>query len=93
MLDEDAIISHLFTLGEIAQLCPRQTPPRVFMLVQSLIAAATITSVGRFTHVFPMSCCCELLVTHVSNNYRHILNIPTVTLHKLLEVLTDSTGA
>jgi len=46
MLDEKAIISHLCTIGEIAQLCPRRTPSRVFMLVQSLIAAPTITSVG-----------------------------------------------
>jgi len=49
MLDENAIISRLFTLGEIAQLCPGQTPSRVFMLVQSLIAAPTITSDGQFT--------------------------------------------
>ena len=47
ILDEFAIIGYLFTLGEIAQLCPRLTPPRVFMLVQSLIAAPAITSVGK----------------------------------------------
>jgi len=49
MLDENAIISHVFTVGEVAQICPVHTPPRVFMLVQSLIAAPTITSVGQFT--------------------------------------------
>ena len=67
MLDECAIIGHLFTLGEIAQLCPRLTPPRVFMLVQSLIAAPAITSVGQlnvahFFHISQVVCmlchCC-----------------------------------
>ena len=43
-LDEDRIVRHLFTLGEIAQQCPEKTPKRVFMLVQSLIAAPVITS-------------------------------------------------
>ncbi|KAK2144696.1 hypothetical protein LSH36_737g05069, partial [Paralvinella palmiformis] len=36
------VIRHLFMLGEMAQLCPTQTPKRVFMLVQSLIAAPVI---------------------------------------------------
>jgi len=47
VLDESAITCHLFTIGEIAQLCPRLTPSRVFMLVQSLVAAPRITSVGQ----------------------------------------------
>jgi len=51
LLDENAIISHLFTLGEIAQLCPGLMPSRVFMLVESLVAAPTITSVGQFTQL------------------------------------------
>jgi len=48
MLDESAIIGHLFTLGVIAQLCPELTTQRVnvFSLVKSLIAAPAITSVG-----------------------------------------------
>ncbi|XP_041367044.1 condensin-2 complex subunit D3-like [Gigantopelta aegis] len=41
--DEDQIVRHLFTLGEIAQLCPAKTPKHVYMLVQSLIAAPCIT--------------------------------------------------
>lgn len=56
MLDESATIGHLFTLGEIGQLCPRLTPPRVFMLVQSLIAAPAITSVGQL-NVAHVLCC------------------------------------
>lgn len=40
--EEDQIVRYLFTLGEIAQLCPAKTPKRVFMLVQSLIAAPCI---------------------------------------------------
>lgn len=43
-IDEDLVISHLFTLGEIAQLIPEKMPRRLFMLVQSLIAAPTINS-------------------------------------------------
>ena len=45
-LDERRIICHLFTLGEIAQLCPDKTPKRVYMLVQSLISTPVITSLG-----------------------------------------------
>lgn len=60
VLDVFAIIGHLFTLAEIAQLCPKLTPPRVFMLVQSLIAAPAITSVGEFTVVHVLSLCCLL---------------------------------
>jgi len=48
VLDESTVICHLFTIGEVAQLCPTLTPSRVFMLVQSLVAAPTITSVGLF---------------------------------------------
>ncbi|KAJ8299265.1 hypothetical protein KUTeg_023325 [Tegillarca granosa] len=43
--DEDKVVRHLFTLGEIAQLCPAKTPKRVFLIVQSMIAAPCITSV------------------------------------------------
>ena len=45
-LDEERIICHLFTLGEIAQLCPDKTPKRVYMLVQCLISTPVITSLG-----------------------------------------------
>ena len=51
-LDEAKIVRHLFTLGEIAQLCPDKTPKRAFMLVQSLIAAPVITSIGELNHTF-----------------------------------------
>ncbi|XP_064635825.1 condensin-2 complex subunit D3-L-like [Lineus longissimus] len=43
-LDENLIVCHLFTIGEIAQLCPNSTPKRVFMLIQSLIAAPCIST-------------------------------------------------
>ena len=48
--DEDRIVKHLFTLGEVAQLCPAQIPQRVFMLVQSLIASPVIVG-GKKTSV------------------------------------------
>ncbi|XP_052213027.1 condensin-2 complex subunit D3-like isoform X2 [Dreissena polymorpha] len=36
---EDMVVCYLFTLGEVVQLCPGQVPKRVFLLVQSMIAA------------------------------------------------------
>ncbi|XP_048471537.1 condensin-2 complex subunit D3 isoform X2 [Rhincodon typus] len=36
--DENMMIKHLFTLGEVAQLCPRKVEKRIFMLVQSFLA-------------------------------------------------------
>jgi len=57
-LDELTIIGHLVTIGEVAQLCPRLTPQRIFMLVNSLIAAPTITSVGQLTSVSHIQLCC-----------------------------------
>ncbi|GCC23251.1 hypothetical protein chiPu_0001645 [Chiloscyllium punctatum] len=36
--DENMMIKHLFTLGEVAQLCPGKVEKRIFMLVQSFLA-------------------------------------------------------
>ncbi|XP_052797938.1 condensin-2 complex subunit D3-like [Mya arenaria] len=41
--NEDQIVCYLFTLGEVVQLCPGRVPKRVFLLVQSMIAAPCIT--------------------------------------------------
>ncbi|XP_052706272.1 condensin-2 complex subunit D3-like isoform X1 [Crassostrea angulata] len=41
-VNEDLVVRHLFTLGEIAQLCPAKTPKRVFLIVQSMVAAPCI---------------------------------------------------
>ncbi|XP_060549547.1 condensin-2 complex subunit D3 [Pantherophis guttatus] len=38
-LQEDVLVRHLFTLGEIAQLCPAKVDKRVFLLIQSLLAS------------------------------------------------------
>ncbi|XP_026534418.1 condensin-2 complex subunit D3 [Notechis scutatus] len=38
-LQEDALVRHLFTLGEIAQLCPAKVDKRIFLLIQSLLAS------------------------------------------------------
>ncbi|CAH1786833.1 unnamed protein product, partial [Owenia fusiformis] len=43
-LNEDLVVRHLFTVGEVAQLCPDRTPKRIFMLVQSLVAKPCITT-------------------------------------------------
>ncbi|WAR03163.1 CNDD3-like protein [Mya arenaria] len=40
---DDQIVCYLFTLGEVVQLCPGRVPKRVFLLVQSMIAAPCIT--------------------------------------------------
>ncbi|KAM6370654.1 condensin-2 complex subunit D3 [Pluvialis apricaria] len=38
-LQEDALVRHLFTLGEAAQLCPAKVEKRVFLLIQSILAS------------------------------------------------------
>ncbi|XP_053126164.1 condensin-2 complex subunit D3 isoform X2 [Hemicordylus capensis] len=38
-LDEDALVRHLFTLGEAAQLCPAKVEKRIFLLIQSILAS------------------------------------------------------
>ncbi|KYO38976.1 condensin-2 complex subunit D3 [Alligator mississippiensis] len=37
-LQEDLLVSHLFTLGEAAQLCPAKVEKRIFLLIQSIMA-------------------------------------------------------
>ncbi|VDI33710.1 condensin-2 complex subunit D3, partial [Mytilus galloprovincialis] len=43
-INEDMVVRHLFTLGEIAQICPAKTPKRIFLIVQSMIAAPCIST-------------------------------------------------
>uniref|UniRef100_A0A672UW88 Condensin-2 complex subunit D3 n=1 Tax=Strigops habroptila TaxID=2489341 RepID=A0A672UW88_STRHB len=38
-LQEDLLVRHLFLLGEAAQLCPAKVEKRVFLLIQSILAA------------------------------------------------------
>ncbi|KAM6431720.1 condensin-2 complex subunit D3 [Liasis olivaceus] len=38
-LQEDVLVRHLFTLGEIAQLCPAKVEKRIFLLIQSILAS------------------------------------------------------
>ena len=68
--DEDRIVKHLFTLGEVAQLCPAQIPKRVFMLVQSLIASPVIVG-GKILLKYsltsvhlPFGCSCKNVNRH-----------------------------
>ena len=51
-LPEVELICHLFTLGEVALMCPARTPKHVFMLVQSIIAAPVANEAGKLTFVF-----------------------------------------
>ncbi|KAM6107789.1 condensin-2 complex subunit D3 [Pterocles gutturalis] len=39
-LQEDLLVRHLFILGEAAQLCPAKVEKRIFLLIQSILAAA-----------------------------------------------------
>uniref|UniRef100_A0A4W3HCN0 Condensin-2 complex subunit D3 n=1 Tax=Callorhinchus milii TaxID=7868 RepID=A0A4W3HCN0_CALMI len=39
-LDENVVVRYLFTLGEVAQLCPAKIEKRIFLLVQSFLAAS-----------------------------------------------------
>ncbi|KAK3583282.1 hypothetical protein CHS0354_011171 [Potamilus streckersoni] len=41
--NEDLVVRHLFTLGEIAQLYPAKITKHIFLLVQSMIASPCIT--------------------------------------------------
>ncbi|XP_014681011.1 PREDICTED: condensin-2 complex subunit D3-like [Priapulus caudatus] len=43
-VDEDLVIAHLFTLGEVAQAIPARVPRRLLTIVESLIAAPTISA-------------------------------------------------
>lgn len=39
-LDEDLLVKYIFTLGDIAQLCPTRVEKRTFLLIQSILAAS-----------------------------------------------------
>ncbi|XP_013791345.1 condensin-2 complex subunit D3-like, partial [Limulus polyphemus] len=41
---EEQVVRHLYTLGEVAQLCPTAVPTRAFLLIQSLIASPVISA-------------------------------------------------
>ncbi|XP_053308636.1 condensin-2 complex subunit D3 isoform X2 [Spea bombifrons] len=38
--DQELLVKHLFTLGEVAQLCPARVEKRVLLLVQSILASS-----------------------------------------------------
>ncbi|XP_028931356.1 condensin-2 complex subunit D3 isoform X1 [Ornithorhynchus anatinus] len=38
-MEEDLLVRHIFTLGEVAQLCPAKVEKRVFLLIQSILAS------------------------------------------------------
>ncbi|XP_060035869.1 condensin-2 complex subunit D3 [Erinaceus europaeus] len=39
-LDEDLLVKYIFTLGDIAQLCPARVEKRAFLLIQSILASS-----------------------------------------------------
>ncbi|XP_055987450.1 condensin-2 complex subunit D3 isoform X2 [Sorex fumeus] len=39
-LDEDLLVKYIFTLGDIAQLCPTKVEKRTFLLIQSILASS-----------------------------------------------------
>ncbi|XP_055129801.1 condensin-2 complex subunit D3 isoform X2 [Symphalangus syndactylus] len=39
-MDEDLLVKYIFTLGDIAQLCPARVEKRVFLLIQSVLASS-----------------------------------------------------
>ncbi|XP_003795966.1 condensin-2 complex subunit D3 [Otolemur garnettii] len=39
-LDEDLLVKYIFTLGDIAELCPARVEKRVFLLIQSILASS-----------------------------------------------------
>ncbi|OWF35473.1 condensin-2 complex subunit D3-like isoform X2 [Mizuhopecten yessoensis] len=42
--DEDLVVRHLFTLGEVVQICPARVSKRISLIVESFIAAPCISS-------------------------------------------------
>lgn len=56
-VNEDLVVRHLFTLGEIAQLCPAKTPKRVFLIVQSMVAAPCIRTAPSQTVLSSQGIC------------------------------------
>ncbi|CAH6858928.1 Ncapd3 [Phodopus roborovskii] len=40
-MDEDLVVKCIFTIGDIAQLCPAIVEKRIFLLIQSVLAAAS----------------------------------------------------
>ncbi|XP_003472593.2 condensin-2 complex subunit D3 isoform X1 [Cavia porcellus] len=39
-LDKDLLVKYIFTLGDIAQLCPARVEKRVFLMIQSILASS-----------------------------------------------------
>ncbi|XP_066115869.1 condensin-2 complex subunit D3 [Saccopteryx bilineata] len=39
-MDEDLLVKYIFTLGDIAQLCPSRVEKRAFLLIQSILASS-----------------------------------------------------
>ncbi|XP_058145274.1 condensin-2 complex subunit D3 isoform X2 [Dasypus novemcinctus] len=39
-VEEDLLVKYIFTLGDIAQLCPAKVEKRIFLLIQSILAAS-----------------------------------------------------
>ncbi|XP_016072876.1 PREDICTED: condensin-2 complex subunit D3 isoform X2 [Miniopterus natalensis] len=39
-MDEDLLVKYIFTLGDIAQLCPARVEKRAFLLIQSIVASS-----------------------------------------------------
>nr|XP_019574388.1 PREDICTED: condensin-2 complex subunit D3 isoform X1 [Rhinolophus sinicus] len=42
-MDEDLLVKYIFTLGDIAQLCPASVEKRAFLLIQSILASSADT--------------------------------------------------
>ncbi|XP_012865287.1 PREDICTED: condensin-2 complex subunit D3 [Dipodomys ordii] len=40
-VEEDLLVKYIFTLGDVAQLCPSRVEKRIFLLVQSILASST----------------------------------------------------
>uniref|UniRef100_A0A8D1VYK4 Condensin-2 complex subunit D3 n=2 Tax=Sus scrofa TaxID=9823 RepID=A0A8D1VYK4_PIG len=42
-MNEDLVVKYIFTLGDVAQLCPARVDKRAFLLIQSILAASPST--------------------------------------------------
>ncbi|XP_020038815.2 condensin-2 complex subunit D3 isoform X2 [Castor canadensis] len=41
-MDKDLLVKYIFTLGDVAQLCPARVEKRVFLLIQSILVSADV---------------------------------------------------
>ena len=50
-------VEYIFTLGDIAQLCPARVEKRAFLLIQSIVASSADADHCKALELIPWGCC------------------------------------